>query len=132
MGTVLAATAALPPPAFNTWAWWSIFLVSPAVAGFAALGAAVFAWRGVQSRIREDRAAAALVRSNELEDRGFDGWWDRFQWTADRLGTLDPLAAVHLLKALADDAPDDVALALVAAASARYRDEDDDEEAPDA
>lgn len=109
------------PPELGSPEWWSVFFTSPALAGVAAILAATLAFLGVTRRITADRTAAELVRRQDVEDRDHAAWWARYQWVDRELPSMEPDDAARVLSELADSAPDGVAIALVAAASSKYR-----------
>ncbi len=131
------------PPELGTPQWWSVFLTSPALAGVAAVLAAAVALWGVNRRIEADKemaakaraaekenaaaatqataTAAELVRRQDIEDRDHAAWWSRYQWVDHELSSMEDDDAARVLSELADSAPDGVAVALVAAASSKYR-----------
>ncbi len=134
--------SAAPPELWST-EWWAVFLTSSALAGVAAFVAAGLALWGVTRGVKADReiaaaaraaekesavaaveataTAAELVRRQDVEDRDHAAWWSRFQWVDQRLPSMEPDDAARILSELGDSAPDGVAIALVAAASSKYR-----------
>jgi len=124
-----SATAAEATVSFPSWAWFGDFLTSPAIAGIAALVAAIIAFKGIQARIAFDRteaetnraadkaAADALrlaqvddanaLREQEITDRAAAHWWDMYQWAIAHLDELvkDVGTGQALLRALALQAP---------------------------
>lgn len=113
--------------------WWSTFTTSPAIAGIAAVVAALIALASAGLRLRAEKRmardaharaerAAELARIAALEDRDLAAWWEQYRWTYDRLPTLDPKDATRALGALGDAAPTAVGVTLVDVALSTYAD----------
>jgi len=82
--------------------------MEPAVAGSAALLAAVIGIYVARGRARTDRDLARDQRAAR--------WWQMYQWTLDRIDVLDPDRVQILLEALEKQAPGDPERALVSVA----------------
>lgn len=126
------AVSGTPTPDLGTREWFSEFFLSPAVAGFAALIAALLGVYSTVAHLRANRAeahaerlrvsaAASLVRQADVEDRDRAQWWESYKWAAGHSNTLEPRKAVDLFTALSASAPDEVSAALVAALVSSYR-----------
>lgn len=105
-------------------AWWAEFLTSPAVAGVAALVAAVLSLVLAGRRIRADRDLAAQqhaesrlaadrIRREAIDATRADRWWAMYQWVLSRLDVLHPATARSVLAALESQAPGEPERALV-------------------
>lgn len=114
--------------ALGSEVWWAGFLTSPAVAGFAALVAAVISLVVSGRRIRADREIAAerhaearraadRLRAQALDDARAERWWGMYQWTLSRVDVLDLERAEGLLRTLERQAPGSAEQALVLVAS---------------
>ncbi|ROS26221.1 hypothetical protein [Cellulomonas sp. PhB150] len=123
----LAPDPGSAPPELWTDDWWSTFLTSPAVAGFAALLAAVIGIYVARGRARTDsdlardqrtesQRAALDARRAAVDDARAARWWQMYQWTLDRIDVLDPDRVQILLEALEKQAPGDPERALVSVA----------------
>lgn len=142
---LLSAAVALSDdrvPSLGTREWFAEFLLSPAVAGLAAVVAAGVGVWTTWARIRTDRelareergraaAAAALLRQAEIEDRDRAQWWETYRWAVDHVDRIAPVVALDFFSQLGSAAPDPVSVALVGVALNQYQDTLDEEAEPD-
>jgi hypothetical protein len=104
--------------------WWAELLLSPAVAGVAAVAAAVLGLAAARARIRADQdlareergraiSRAAHARTAEVEDRDRAQWWVTYRWADRQVRSLDPDLMTRLAQALGATTQDPVRAALV-------------------
>ena len=129
---VVGAADVQAAPALGTTEWLAEFLLSPGPAALAAVLAAVLGLVAARARIRADRAvaenarrgaerAAAVARSEQVDDRDLAQWWAVYRWVVERDHQLGPASTADVLAALGDAADDAVRSALVSLALERGR-----------
>jgi hypothetical protein len=130
-------------PSLGSSEWLAAFLLSPGLAGLAAVLAAVLGLVAARARIRADairareeriRAGASVkhARAAQIADRDVDHWWAAYRWViarADDDGTRDVAPVLSALQSTADT-PVMAALARIAWTRGPDREQEQDDDRP--